>query len=207
MSILTRFIGRACFSVTLYLLLIFTLSANPDLAQWQTVTANSTTTALKGPFEQQKTTQHLRRPIKSSGTLLLSPNQGVIWHTQQPIDNTMVIVKDHIITIDSQGQHKKISGGSDLNLMFANALTGNWALLKNHFSLNNIKRDDRYCVQMTPQTELSRQTIAQMAVCGNEQQITQLSINEVNGGKIDIQLKLKPYLNLSAPEQLLLNHE
>jgi hypothetical protein len=176
-----------------------------DLPQWYQP-ADNAQTLLKGEFEQQKKTKHLRRPIKSSGTILLSSTQGIAWQTLSPVKSTMVITTDHIVNIDSSGKRKKVSGGSDLNLVFLNALTGNWTLLEQHFDLTASKIE-QHCVLLQPKTTLTQKTLKQINVCGSNKAIESLSIEEVNGGTTDITMALKPYKQLTDQEQLLFSND
>ena len=160
---------------------------------------------LKGEFKQQKKTKHLRRPIKSSGTAVLSEKYGVIWQTLTPVKSTMVITSKQIKTIDSHSRQKIIAPGSDLNTLFSNALSGNWTSLKNHFELSTAPSEDNICVTMLPTSAMVKKTFKQMLVCGDKAKITSLNIVEANGGTTYIEITLAPATALTQAEQALFN--
>jgi hypothetical protein len=168
---------------------------------------------LKGEFQQQKKTKHLRRPIKSSGTVVLSNKHGVIWQTVKPVKSTMVITSSQIKTIDSQDRQKVIAPGSDLNTLFSNALSGNWTLLKAHFDLSTSpsphkeqkQQQDNMCVTLLPTSTTVKKTFQQMKVCGDKTKITSLNIVEANGGTTNIEITLAPAKALTKAEQALFN--
>ncbi len=160
---------------------------------------------LKGEFQQQKKTKHLRRPIKSSGNVVLSNKHGVIWQTLSPVKSTMVITSTQIKTIDSQDRQKVIAPGSDLNTLFSNALSGNWSLLKDHFDLSTLQDVDSTCVILLPTSVTVKKTFQQMKVCGDKTKITSLNIIEANGGTTNIEITLTPATALTKAEQALFN--
>lgn len=189
----------------IWLLLVVGFAANAsDYPDWQV----SGDTLLKGDFSQQKKTKHLRRPIRSGGTILISPKHGIAWQTIMPVKSTMVITNNQIVTIDSQGNKKKISGSNDINTIFSNALTGNWSVLKEHFELSFINDGtQQHCVFMLPKSELIKKTFKQMSACGDKQRIKELLIEEVSGGTTQINLSLALYPALDEAEKLLFANE
>ena len=182
------------------------LTAFPAFASWfDTDSKGQAQQLLKGEFKQQKKTKNLRRPIKSSGTVVLSAKHGVIWQTLTPVKSTMVITPKQIKTIDSQGRQKVIAPGSDLNTLFSNALSGNWTSLKDHFELSTAPNEGNICVTLLPTSTTVKKTFQQMMVCGDNDKITSLNIVEANGGTTNIEITLVPATTLTQSEQALFN--
>lgn len=166
---------------------------------------------LKGTFIQQKQTRFMRRPIRSSGTIIVSANQGIIWRTETPVTSTLVISQSHIISIDSQNKRQQLGGASGLNMVFLNALTGNWQGLTEHFSLSvaqQAKQEPQAeaitCVTLMPKSEVTQSALQSIDVCGTKEDIREMHIVEPGGAKSLIQLNLMPYKALSQQEQSLL---
>lgn len=162
-------------------------------------------TVLKGDFQQTKHNKHLRRPLKSNGTIVLSMEAGIAWQTVFPVKSTLVITKTTITNINSKGQRKQVGGGGELNLVFLNALVGNWTLLKQHFSLDSRVTEQQHCVDLQPKTSLLQQNIAQISVCGSKDKIATMTIKELNGSTTETAMDLNPYATLTSEEQLLFN--
>lgn len=192
-------------AIALLLLLITNMAAatQPQLPSWHL----SEQKLLKGPFTQQKKTRFLRRPIQSSGTILLASSHGIAWQTESPVQSTLVITPTHITNIDSDNQRQKLSGGSDLNMVFLNALTGNWSLLQQHFDMNIEQHQQQTCVALTPKPSLSATNLTDIKVCGSEKVIETMQIVESGGAVSDITMSLSPYPQMSETEQQLFANE
>jgi len=57
----------------------------------------------QGLFEQTRHLAVLKRPLTSHGTFAFNPNLGMVWHQQAPFVTTMVMHKQQLTTIDSNG--------------------------------------------------------------------------------------------------------
>jgi len=158
---------------------------------------------MQGPFEQSKTTPYLRRPLKSSGILTVNTQQGVLWNTEKPIKSMMVLGNKAVVNIDSQGQIKTVAGASDLNLVFVNAMVGNWAALSEHFALSLQHQAGKPCVTLTPIGGISAKTLKHIEACGSKTAINQLTLQEQGGATTKIALQLAPLEALSAKQQQL----
>lgn len=193
------------FCLTMLIVCSLCVSAT-ELPDWH-LGAQSGNKLFKGPFTQQKKTKFLRRPIKSSGTILLSGQHGIAWQTELPVKSTMVITDRFIATIDSQNQRQTLSGGSDLNNVFLNALTGNWQSLEQHFGLTVEQTDGQYCVELSPKTSLTQNTLESIKVCGSKNAIETMHIVEPGSVITDIAMTLTPYAQLTDLELKLFTDE
>jgi hypothetical protein len=54
---------------------------------------------LRGHFAQERQLAGFSRPLKSSGSFVLAPGQGLIWRTEMPLVDTIVITPGGILQI------------------------------------------------------------------------------------------------------------
>lgn len=182
-----------------------------NFPHWQ-FSADPDKSLLKGPFEQSKTTPFLRRALKSSGQIIISSAQGILWQTHKPIKSTMVLTQQAIVTVDSKNNSKTLTGNSDLNLVFLNAMSGQWQALTPHFELKHTELKDKklnntkHCVGLTPKSALTSQSLKHIQVCGTQTVIQTMNIEETGDSKTTISLSLKPYKALTQNELALFSY-
>jgi hypothetical protein len=55
---------------------------------------------LRGSFVQRKLLKDIPKPLKSTGTFLISREQGIYWHTLTPFDSEFVLTPDSMVQLD-----------------------------------------------------------------------------------------------------------
>jgi hypothetical protein len=58
------------------------------------------TPVLRGSFVQRKFLKDISKPLKSSGDFVISREQGIWWHTQQPFDSEFILTPDSMAQLD-----------------------------------------------------------------------------------------------------------
>ena len=68
-----------------------------------------TSQVMRASFEQEKTIQALSRPLRSSGTLLITKGEGIAWRVERPFPTDYILTADQMIMDDRQGSRQTIS--------------------------------------------------------------------------------------------------
>ncbi|MBQ7158685.1 MAG: outer membrane lipoprotein carrier protein LolA [Treponema sp.] len=76
----------------------------------QTIAAHE---AQKGDFIQTKHISKLNRNLASSGTYLLSKNNGIVWQTKKPFPSTMIVSATSVVQIAASGKKSVLQAGSN----------------------------------------------------------------------------------------------
>ncbi|MDP5147334.1 outer membrane lipoprotein carrier protein LolA [Shewanella sp. ULN5] len=104
----------------------------------------------QGLFEQTRHLAVLKKPLSSHGTFAFNPNLGMVWHQQAPFITTMVMHKQQLTTIDSQGnvQHTAAKSAQSANplmqqipLLMQHLLSGDLMALQGDFSMFYLASD------------------------------------------------------------------
>jgi len=110
---------------------------------------------LRGRFVQERFLQGFANPLKSEGTFVLVPGQGLIWRVGKPFAVTTVMTRN--------GLAQQSDGATTLNLpasrapfmaglydMLSGALAGDWQALERDFTVVKAESDDDWSLQLTP---------------------------------------------------------
>ncbi|MDR3410178.1 MAG: outer membrane lipoprotein carrier protein LolA [Formivibrio sp.] len=148
---------RRCL-ITLTLLLA-SLGAHADELTTQIQQQLSDAPVLRGEFVQTRELTGLKKPLKSSGRMLVDKTRGVLWKTEKPIAGTLRVSRQEIVQKDGQQILMRLSAekepvvktiGSVLFSLFA----GDLATLDRYFShTGSLQRRDGqrgWELQLTP---------------------------------------------------------
>ena len=59
---------------------------------------------VRGQFEQRKTVKGFKHPLVSKGDFLMARERGVVWHTQEPFESTLVVTRDRLLSRRPDGR-------------------------------------------------------------------------------------------------------
>ncbi len=95
---------------------------------------------LRGHFSQERLLAGFSRPLKSTGSFVLAPGKGLIWRTEAPLTDTVVITGNGILQIVNGQEAMRIPAqrmpviGRFYDVL-SGALTGDAAALDKVFSV------------------------------------------------------------------------
>lgn len=157
----------------------------------------------RGEFQQTRWLKVLKKPLKSSGQLLFSPQLGLWWQQQTPFATTMILQQDALTQIDSQGNvTKQSAAGAPSQLaslmpqLLQALLSGDVAFLQQHFTLSLLQHEqqwqlglvakDRQLQAMLPRLVLSgEQQMQQLLMLGQQQDISVIEFTELQQGPLN----------------------
>ena len=158
---------------------------------------NQTIAHLAGQFEQSKTIAVLPMPIRSSGVFEFTQGQGVVWETQEPIQNRIHLTAQGIYTQtadgnsetlqnqDNKSQDSKSQGAGLVASIFMGVIAGDLTQLTRFFTLEANTQGEQWQLVLTPNTPNLAAYIHQIRLDGHEF-TEQLHIAETNGDTTDI---------------------
>lgn len=127
-------------------------------------------------FEQQRTITGLPRPLLSSGKLTIAADK-VVWHTQEPLDQQLVITAEGIQNDDQT----KLRGSEVIGQLLLAVLQGNAQTIAANFA---VQLQDT-CLVLTPKLSQLQQFVQRIESCGGEQ-IERIRLIEQQGNQSDI---------------------
>jgi len=57
----------------------------------------------RGEFEQRKTVKGFKHPLVSKGDYLFARERGVVWHTREPFESTLVLTRERLVSRGADG--------------------------------------------------------------------------------------------------------
>lgn len=125
----------------------------------ETLTAHlRNTPLLHVDFVQTRTLAALSRPLKSSGSLVLSRDQGVIWQVKKPLSLLYVVGSQGILELGADGK-KKVTTSKDVPVIaqmgriLKSLLQGRWSAVEDYFTVKAEGRPEKWEVTLTPRAQ------------------------------------------------------
>lgn len=146
---------------------------------------------LSGHFSQAKYLAAVDTSLKSSGTFAYVADQEITWHTITPIENTLILTPNQIISAHN-GQQTSVMDSQNspavriLSDLFFGVMTADWDLLQEYFSIDASISQGQWQAQLTPSDTSIGQVITQVTLSGATF-LQQVELHEVNGNTTTIQ--------------------
>lgn len=114
---------------------------------------------LRGEFVQTRELAGLKKPLKSSGRMLVDKTRGVLWKTEKPIAGTLRISRQEIVQKDGQQILMRLSAEKEpvvktVGSVLFSLFSGDLATLEHYFShTGSLQRRDGqrgWELQLTP---------------------------------------------------------
>ncbi len=127
-------------------------------------------------FEQQRSITGLPRPLLSSGKLTIATDE-VVWHTQKPFEQQLIITADGIQSDDQT----KLRGSEVVGQLLLAVLQGDAQAIAANFAVQ--LKDS--CLVLTPKLAQLQQFVESIKSCGGEQ-IERIRLVEQQGNESNI---------------------
>lgn len=141
-------------ALTLSVATVVTQAAEAGRVRAQSLTL-ATGEVLRGRFTQQRFLQGFNAPLTSTGSFILAPGRGVVWHGETPFA---------VITVmGPSGLVQRVAGGATTHYpasrlpaiarlyeIFGAALSGDWQKLASVFNVRREGTDADWRVTLTP---------------------------------------------------------
>ena len=155
----------------------------------------------KGEFKQNKLIKRMKREMASSGTFIISAEDGILWQTEKPYYSSMAMTKSAIIQTNAKGKKSVLSANTNATFeQFAKVLssvfTGKADTLMENFEIEFIGSPDNWNINLVPKNTSVRNFVAEIEMAGKIS-IDTMTIHEANGDFIRYE-----FLNQTYPEKL-----
>lgn len=140
----------------------------------------------KTGFTQLKSLQGLPVPLRSSGTIAMQDAE-LLWHTTAPVEQKLKISAAGVSQWQQQ-DYVALAGSEFVGQLMLAVLHQDISFIRQHFVL---QPGTTNCTVLQPQQAPLNQLFRQIELCG-EQQLQQLTLQEVNGNQTVIALHPEP---------------
>lgn len=147
---------------------------------------------LRADFTQTKQMPALKRPLITSGKLLYSKTQGVIWQISKPYPISYILSEDKVVEVSADGVRKEravrdMPGFAQISRIFKAMLSGDVNALNGYFD-NKIQIEPNQAgwqLQLTPKQTQTLRFVQGIVVSGN-QFVSSINIQEPNAASTAI---------------------
>ncbi|MDU0353030.1 outer membrane lipoprotein carrier protein LolA [Paraglaciecola aquimarina] len=170
------------FVAFLLILLFPTFTALSIELSW--LTANN----QSGRFVQEKHIKALSRPFVTKGQYHYSQDSGLRWHTLQPVDNQLLINKQGVSEIESDGSTKLITSDVSFSQLLLSIFSADKTLLTQQFTMQETPSG----LSLSPLNPKIQSIIKQINLTVVAKELQQIELDEVSGNLTVISLTPSP---------------
>ncbi len=144
---------------------------------------------LKATFTQQRHLTGIPKPIISKGEMLLWGEKGLLWATETPFPDTILITPKGIYHLEN-GKRTLIKSSSrgcdgDAFTILSKILDGNFSQIKEFQQNSAYSKHGKWKTSLVPTAENLKKIISSIIVEGDKY-ISRIIIERANGDKSDI---------------------
>lgn len=144
---------------------------------------------VRAEFVQEKTLASLNKPLLSSGTMLFSKQQGVLWRLQKPVMADLMVTPTKMLQKTARTQSEvslaRSPYGSAATLLLQ-LMSGNEVAVKQAFSVQSVQlKGTTWRIQLSPR-QAQLQKMFSSIVAEGDQYIRHIVMTESGGGQTDI---------------------
>lgn len=149
---------------------------------------------LRGLFEQRKTLKGFRNPLVSRGDFLVAKERGVVWHTREPFESSLVVTRDRLLSrqadgrVSTQMDAKAEPGLRAVNEMLFALMAADLQALSARFGIEGeLQGKDGWRLTLLPRDAALAQWLARIELEG-DRHVRSVRLSEAQGDSSVIRL-------------------
>jgi hypothetical protein len=129
-------------------------------------------TSLVRHFVQEKQLKILKRPIRTEGVMFYRADEGVCWHTEQPVLSTLVLGREQLRQLDEAGADAMVITAEQqpalfgFTQLFFSLLAGQVEGAARQFELRIAGDSEQWQLGLLPRNNMLQRFIARMQLDG-----------------------------------------
>ena len=148
---------------------------------------------VRAEFVQTKQMAALKRPLVTSGRLIFSRSQGVLWQIEKPYRVSYVLGETRIVEIGSDGvrrvrETRDIPGLAQVGRVFRAMLGANSAALREYFDASVQGDPSKWVIELKPRQSQLAQYLNGMNLSGGRF-VEEIRISEAGGDNTQISFR------------------
>ena len=149
---------------------------------------------IRARFQQKKKLAALRRPLKSTGSFLFAPHEGVYWHTEKPFANTLILTEKGIYQCSENAPPFRIEAAEQpvvhsFTRVFMSMFSGDSAELEKKFDLYfEGDPQKKWRIGLEPKGKIAAKMIQRIIIDGSVH-FDQITLLEPSGDRTEIMLE------------------
>lgn len=140
---------------------------------FQRISAQQT---VRANFVQQKSLASINKVFKSTGRVLFTQNQGVLWQIESPVQADLVMTAHSLLQKTSNTQSRiqlDQSPYGGVATVFLHLMRGDLTTLQQHFTIQSIRREGtgkapEWSIRLLPKTSVMKKIFSSVDVSGDD---------------------------------------
>ena len=173
------------------LLVLALLTAPGELAA-QVKAKLSDAAVQQGAFEQRKQVKGFKRPLKSSGTYVVTKGKGVLWNTLKPFPSELEVTAEEISSKQGGAEVFRLDAKSEptvrmITQLLFSLLAGDLAALESQFTAKGEVGAERWSIVLEPKSDALKKVFTRISLQG-DRAVRSVLLEELNGDSTTIDL-------------------
>lgn len=166
----------------------------------------SRTPVLRGGFVQRKFLSGIPKPLKSSGTYVISRDQGIWWHTQLPFDSDFILTQTSMVQLDDGKISARLTAEQQPGLrvvgdVFFSIFSLDPATLAGNFELFGQRGErDAWIMGLRPRAAAMRNVMSETVITGTLR-VDKVEFWDAHGDRTEITLTSSANITPLSPEE------
>jgi hypothetical protein len=141
---------------------------------------------VRGTFEQLKTVNGFKQPLRSSGDFVVARGRGIVWHVLRPYESLLVVKPDSLQSRGSDGKVTTQMRAQDepvlrtVNAMLFAVMSADLAELSRHFEVTGQVVAKGWSLHLVPRDPTLAQWLASVDLQGS-QFVQEVKLREARG--------------------------
>ena len=148
---------------------------------------------VRGRFEQTKTIQGFKQPLRSSGDFVVAQGKGIVWQVRQPFASTLLVKPDSLQSRGADGavsMHMRAEQEPVLrtvNAMLFAVMAADLDKLSQYFEVSGQVRPEGWTLHLVPRDPMLAQWLQHVDLQG-KQFVQQVQLQEARGDRSQIRI-------------------
>lgn len=126
---------------------------------------------ISGEFSLERSLNYFKAPLRSHGRFVLSAEHGLLWQTEAPLEQTVILNDRSLSRLTADGEVETLTVDSDrvgqYMQLISKLLNGDWSAVESRFHVEDRDSDtDRWHKTLTPGQQQSAAFFQRIEISG-----------------------------------------
>lgn len=149
---------------------------------------------VRGRFEQLKTIQGFKQPLRSAGDFVVAKDKGIVWQVRQPFASTLLVKPDSLqsrgsdgtVSMEMRAEHEPVL--RTVNAMLFAVMSADLDKLTQYFEVTGQVRASGWTLHLVPRDPMLAQWLQHVDLQG-KQFVQEVQLQEARGDRSLIRIQ------------------
>ena len=160
---------------------------------------------IRAQFVQERLLADLARPAISSGRIVVSRREGLLWRVESPVKVTLAFTPNEIIETGPDGVRRLRSQGRSVETQIGRVMRGilgaDAETLRTSFEATASGSPERWTIRLAPRPREMARVLREVRLAGGRR-LESIEVEETNGNLNTIRMRQFSVADKLSPEEL-----